>query len=489
MAQPRPNSSYATNYQTRRNYGGKPLLSVVGIWPTRSNTRDSASGDASVVQKAKREPATDDDPLSSSDESEQLSSHNMLSPSPPPKSGRKTFVSPDREEVADVDGEEGNRASKRRKKALDTPRTGERRSGRTKASEPTASPEQTRPKPLFKMDDGFFPPAVQPPKRRNTNRYGSNRINIHVAPKKDPLAKFKNPPSSMEDGNSAVHSSQASSNAPQFKNPLSFPDDIASSSLSTATQHFEDDDDDDDGYSSLSPLSSVSSSASALLTPTERARFDSSISKPNPIICPMCDKAIDPRFAEAEDSLSLKGLSYKRKAQFCISHNRRAAKQKWVDSGYPIIDWDNLHKRIEKHYAELDNILTCKTPSFYRKRLEDSQAQKKKGNMKLTVHGEAVEKLSTGYYGSRGEKKMMDAIINHFSVKFNNLAPKDSLIQAAGVSGFVQSVMIPELTVMLVKEDMNIGDDDARRIVIDSKDLGSLINEQPDDVIRQDTRR
>lgn len=83
----------------------------------------------------------------------------------------------------------------------------------------------------------------------------------------------------------------------------------------------------------------------------------------------------------------------------------------------------------------------------------------------------------------------MDAIINHFAGKFKHLAPTDGLIKAAGVSGFVQSVMVPELAVMLVKEDMNIEDADARQIMRDSMEIGNLINEQPDDIIKQVVRK
>lgn len=82
----------------------------------------------------------------------------------------------------------------------------------------------------------------------------------------------------------------------------------------------------------------------------------------------------------------------------------------------------------------------------------------------------------------------MDAIIGHFAGKFKRLAPTDTLIKAAGVSGFVQSVMVPELTVMLVKDDMDIEDADARQVMRDSTEIGNLINEQPDDIIKQAVR-
>jgi len=102
----------------------------------------------------------------------------------------------------------------------------------------------------------------------------------------------------------------------------------------------------------------------------------------------------------------------------------------------------------------------------------------------LTCTSDSLDRMSAGYYGSRGSKQMMDTIITRFASKIRNLTPLDPLMKAAGVSGFVQSVLVPELTVMLVKEDMDVGDEDARQIMRESMDIGELLNEQPDDVVK-----
>ncbi|OJD12419.1 hypothetical protein AJ78_06983 [Emergomyces pasteurianus Ep9510] len=492
MIPQRPNSSYASNYQTRENYNGGAPLSRVGdrlITP-----KDSTPGSyASRSRMVRADPATDDEPLSSSDESEQLKSHSELSLSPEPR--RKSYAWSSKEETGkpaqkggihdDIDAEEDKRVSKRRKKATDAPRKGERRSRRVKPS-PSASPRETHGKPTLRRmaSDDLFPLPTRPPKSKTL--YGNS--NIHVAPKKKQLKQFRVPPSTADDGDSAIHSSQVSSNGPKFKTPLSFPNELTSnSSFFTGTSRFEDDDGDGGDDSSLSPLSSVSSSISLYLSRAEKEHLDSAAPKPRVIVCPMCDQAVDPRFVD--DLRSPKGLSYRKKAQFCRDHRIKAAQHEWAERRYPTIDWENLHKRMEKHYAELDQILTCKKPSFYRNVLESSRIGKQRGSLRLTVDGDGVEKISTGYYGPWGAKKMMDAIINHFAGKFKHLAPTDGLIKAAGVSGFVQSVMVPELTVLLVKEDMNIEDAAARQVMRDSREIGNLINEQPDDIIRQAAQR
>ncbi|OJD26361.1 hypothetical protein ACJ73_02262 [Blastomyces percursus] len=482
-----PNSSYAATFQTLRNHtGGAPLTQAGGRLINRRDSGPAPNG--STNRKIKPEPATDDEPLSSTDESEQLNSHAALSPFPEPtwKSYSRSPKETESRSVGntgvdtDLYDEDDRRPPKRRKKGLDTPRKGERRPGTVKSSPPMSSKETPR-KPIFMMEsESLFSPHRPPPTKR---QYGG--ANLHASPRRKSSKHFEVPSSTAEDGQSAIHSSQVSSNGPKFKTPPSFPNEVTpSASFFTGTSHLDDDDGDDD---SLSSLSSISSSISLHLTEAEKHQLDCATPRQKAIICPMCDQAVDPRFIG--DLWSAENLSYRKKAQFCRDHRVRAAEYEWVNRGYPTINWENLHKRIEKHYVELDQILTMKKSSFYRNELESSRTGKKKGNLRLTVDEDEADKFLPGYYGPWGAKKMMDAIISHFAGKFKHLAPTDHLIKAAGVSGFVQSVMVPELAVMLVKEDMGLDDAGARQVLTDSMEIGNLINKQPDDVIKQIDRQ
>ncbi|ODH45225.1 hypothetical protein ACO22_00221 [Paracoccidioides brasiliensis] len=492
MVSARSNSSYSSNFLTKQNNAhGSPLTRVGGQVVPRnvphsttidSTPRRNAPGNK---KRAKFEPATDDEPLSSTDESEELNySRAGLSPSPEPRrrsSGWSAKVSARKSSQQAEDEETDKPVSKRRKKEIITPRKGRRRSGRTKSS-PVGSPEE-RLRRTFLDPPGkdMFPLSSQPNRAmKNPTVYGSN---IHTAPKNGPPSRFKHPPSTFDDDDLVPRSSQASAKGPEFQTPLVISTDFTTSSSITVPSHLDDILDD----LSSSPLSSISSSIGLHLSQEEKQHLDSATQMPKTTLCPICDQVVDPRFVDELQNLS--GLNYRKKAQFCRNHTRKAAEREWVDRGYPTIDWENLHKRIEKHYAELDQILTCKKPSFYRNVLESARSGERRGNLRLTVHGDGVDKISTGYYGPWGAKKMMDAIIGHFALKFNSLAPTDTLIKAAGVSGFVQSVMVPELAVMLIKEDMSIGDTDARLILTDSMEIGNLLNEQPDDVIKRVVRK
>ncbi len=47
----------------------------------------------------------------------------------------------------------------------------------------------------------------------------------------------------------------------------------------------------------------------------------------------------------------------------------------------------------------------------------------------------------------------------------------------------MQAVLVPELAVLLVKEDMGVDDEEARGILQESIEIGDLLNEEEEEVI------
>lgn len=73
--------------------------------------------------------------------------------------------------------------------------------------------------------------------------------------------------------------------------------------------------------------------------------------------------------------------------------------------------------------------------------------------------------------------------MDRFSASLRRLATSDNIIKTAGVAGYAQSVLVPELAVRLVKEDMGVDADSARQILRDSIDLGQKLNPALDDEV------
>ena len=78
----------------------------------------------------------------------------------------------------------------------------------------------------------------------------------------------------------------------------------------------------------------------------------------------------------------------------------------------------------------------------------------------------------------------MENIMTSFAPQIRRLAASDKLIALAGVAGYVQAVLAPELAVRLVMEDMRVDEDEARVVLRASAEIGNLLNEEEDEVIR-----
>lgn len=74
-------------------------------------------------------------------------------------------------------------------------------------------------------------------------------------------------------------------------------------------------------------------------------------------------------------------------------------------------------------------------------------------------------------------------IMDHFSSHIRSIACADSLIAACGVALYVQEVLVPEMAMLLVKEDMSVNDAEARSILEESTEIGEILNEGEDDRI------
>ncbi|KAK2762087.1 hypothetical protein FQN54_001094 [Arachnomyces sp. PD_36] len=298
-------------------------------------------------------------------------------------------------------------------------------------------------------------------------------------------------PSAFDDNDEPIHSSQMGG-GDGYKIPAALPNDtISSSSLTTSSSKngamfdFNLGDYGDD--SPLSPLSSVESTCSQDLSEEQKAFLASDYQKPKKVKCPMCDELVEAEFLEEFKKEFSKGvrLGVRLQSMFCRRHRRKAAELEWLRKGYPTIKWDSFQDRIRGHFPVLEKFMAIdgRSKSFFRNAFDENI--KNGGEAQLTYHGSGMEMMSAGYYGSKGSTRMLNAIISRYSSKIRRLASSDSLIKSTGVSGFAQAVLVPELTVLLIKEDMGIGDEAARQVMRESMEIGDRVNDDGSDVIKQ----
>ncbi|TVY17774.1 hypothetical protein LARI1_G003297 [Lachnellula arida] len=190
--------------------------------------------------------------------------------------------------------------------------------------------------------------------------------------------------------------------------------------------------------------------------------------------CPMCNKPVDP-----EDLRAFGNMNTRKQEKFCQSHQKKTAQEEWELKEYPEIDWEKLGSRISKHYSFIRNVING-GESHYRDLLEDKvNAGKDRSLMKMTSN------LTPGYYGARGLRAISENIMLEFTPLIKKKAVKDRRISSRGPTAFVQSVLVPEVTVLLIMEDMHVKVDKAREILDDSAGIGELIHEEIRDVVRK----
>ncbi len=77
----------------------------------------------------------------------------------------------------------------------------------------------------------------------------------------------------------------------------------------------------------------------------------------------------------------------------------------------------------------------------------------------------------------------VENIMTRFASKLRRLAAADKLISSGGVSAYVHAVLVPELGMLLIKDDMSVDEGKAREVLRSSVDIGNLLNEEEDEVI------
>ncbi|KAL4810770.1 RTC4-like domain-containing protein [Aspergillus unguis] len=202
---------------------------------------------------------------------------------------------------------------------------------------------------------------------------------------------------------------------------------------------------------------------------------------PQDYLCPMCNEPVEPglllMFREQPRQ------RFREQQKFCKSHKQDYAEKEWQDKGYPKIDWDKFKQRLEGHLKDLEKLMIPHISSFYRNVLDTAIANDKGRTFKLSLNGDLLETISCGYYGTRGSEVMLETITTRYGRKLRRLATEDNVVKRAGVVGYTQAVLVPELAVSLIKEDMHVDDNSARQIMRDSITIGEKLNPALNDFV------
>ncbi|KAG9242982.1 RTC4-like domain-containing protein [Calycina marina] len=190
--------------------------------------------------------------------------------------------------------------------------------------------------------------------------------------------------------------------------------------------------------------------------------------------CPICTKPVDKNHLN-----SLGRMSMEQQSRFCQNHQRGTAKEEWRVKGYPEIDWGALNSRVKHHHDFLQSVIMGED-SYFRRILDDKiECGKDRTLLKSTTN------LTPGYYGSRGAQLITNNIMREFTRLLKERAVQDRVIMARGPVSFAQTVLVPEVTTLLIMEDMKVNEEKARQILGESAPLGEILHEEALDVVKK----
>lgn len=329
---------------------------------------------------------------------------------------------------------------------------------------------------------------IHAPPRRDKVQYGKKAQRKESSSRKD----FKKPTNSAEEAKEPEK--------PTFQ-PVKIDTDLFRFQGEQA--QFKRPDDPGARRTSLSPSLSSLSSVPASPEVEEVATFH--LPAPTPYCatatCDLCGLAVDKLLKEDFEDRYTRGrrpMPFKWQQRFCAHHRRDAARREWRERGYPDIEWAALGRRMRRFDGRLRDVLCDRVESAWKRELKRQLRpdRARGGDGDEEGEGEDVTPRAwTGYYGPRGEKAMTEHIVAHLSDDLRERASKDKMVAAkgvkgvkGGVSGFVHSVLVPELACLLVAEDLGLAADQARTVVEKSVDIGVLLNPEVEEEVVRDGR-
>ena len=204
--------------------------------------------------------------------------------------------------------------------------------------------------------------------------------------------------------------------------------------------------------------------------------------------CPMCHELIDREALELFSNGQV--LRWRDKAAFCRSHQRQEAEDDWDSSQYPTIDWEHFDQRLQSLHGKISTMLKRHgRKSSFRRTLEEKVESGRVRKTFRNVQESNEQNVVPGYYGSKGANIMHEHLLSCFGNDLKEMAKDDLILRSAGVSNYIQRVLIPELAIILIKEDMKLGpnaDEAAKEIMMKSASVGDLINPQEEDYIKKE---
>lgn len=230
---------------------------------------------------------------------------------------------------------------------------------------------------------------------------------------------------------------------------------------------------------SLSPLTPVSESDEPFTQMLDLTGQDTSAD----LQCPICARPFDSAsWKSYKDRFPDLDISLQEQRRFHRAHRVEDAQLAYRIRKYPSIDWDDLSRRLSQHNADVCSMIQRPADTFcyqrFKRKLEDDtqEIDGERRHQFWRDHDQTIKLAGTGYYGPRGANIMTEHLSSSFATLLSTVAKTDKLICECGLSVYIQLILVPELATMLIGKDMNINLEEARKVLIESSEIGNLVH-------------
>lgn len=207
-------------------------------------------------------------------------------------------------------------------------------------------------------------------------------------------------------------------------------------------------------------------------------KFDSRLLQnisPSIKTCKFCRQPLPSGFKEPPPTAARGRIAY------CQRHENATILEKGRTKGYPCsTDFTALRKRLITMLPFIKKIINNPSKSEFMMRLRKG-AKGRNAAQPMTMI-DLFDECQPGYYGPRGSELISDVVLKELGdyIRENNNLYED-LKFCGGVTGYIQSVVVPEVGLRLIMEDMEISKDEARTRMKESVAYGGIINASVED--------
>ena len=214
-------------------------------------------------------------------------------------------------------------------------------------------------------------------------------------------------------------------------------------------------------------------------------------------ICALCQASVDP--VQSAAFYRERKRTVRNQTLFCKEHRRTTAQAEYQALGLPRVHWEGLPEQIRSYRPQLKALLRNKTKveSEYRKQHAEKLLSGRAAALPSKRKDQKTEELeeemfatmddadeSTGFYGPRGKRIMMEVIGEVLVNDIGEAQATDPVVGRSGFAAFLQAVLVPELTVLLAMEDLGgVSAGVAKDKIAKSGELGVLLHEDVDDEV------